>query len=60
MKQNLSACLFYNHDNDDCFQYAKCIAFRLEREAYTPYDEITATFIANNELTETISRIGIF
>ena len=57
MKQNLTACLFYN---DTYFEYAKCIAFSLEREAYTPYDEITATFIANDELTQDISRIGIF
>ncbi|MBD5142830.1 MAG: hypothetical protein HDT22_04365 [Ruminococcus sp.] len=57
MKQNLSACLFYQ---DAYVQYAKCIAFRLEREAYTPYDEITATFIADENLENNISRIGIF
>ncbi|MDE6657187.1 MAG: hypothetical protein K2J88_01215 [Oscillospiraceae bacterium] len=57
MKQNLSACLFYG---DSYFEYAKCIAFSLEREAYTPYDEITASFIADSDLTQNINRIGIF
>lgn len=57
MKQNVTACLFYG---DACYQYAECIAFSLEREAYTPYDEITATFLANNELSQNISRISIF
>lgn len=57
MTQNLYACLFYS---DTYFKYAKCIAFSLEREAYTPYDEITATFVADDEFTQNISRIGIF
>ena len=49
--------LFY----DDAYEeYQNCTAFSLEREAYTPYDTVTATLPADAISSRQISRIGVW
>ena len=59
MKQNLHLYLFRNQTSDYLTE-TECISLSLEREAYTPYEEITAVFVSHHADYSNVTRIGLF
>ena len=59
MTQNLHLYLF-RKQTSDYLRESDCLSLVLEREAYTPYEEVTATFLSSGQDYSTVTRIGIF
>ncbi len=57
MTQNLHLYLF---QGDHFVKKVRCLAFSLEREAYTPFESVTAEFLSDTLPDSSIDRIGIY